>query len=81
LVDELVRIKMAEGPRRLRFSKYNFQCLINALTWSNGLCGERGTSGGLVGKGKGPWQKSVVIINFNEIFLGVFTYIQLFPTR
>jgi hypothetical protein len=33
--------------------KYNFQGLINALTWSNGFCGERGKTNDMVGKAKG----------------------------
>ena len=53
---------MAKGLWRSRSPKYNFQGLINALTWSNGFCGERGKRGGMVGKGKGPWQRNVVII-------------------
>ena len=53
---------MVEGPWRLRSPKYNFQDLINALTWTNGFCNERGTRGGIVGKGKGPWQNNAVII-------------------
>jgi hypothetical protein len=28
--------------------KYDFEGLINAQTWSNGFCGERGKRGGLV---------------------------------
>jgi len=42
----------------------HFQGLIIALTWSNGFCDERGKKGGMVGKGKGPWQKKYLIINF-----------------
>jgi hypothetical protein len=26
---------------------------------------ERGKRGGMVGKGKGPWQRNAIIINFN----------------
>ena len=39
-----------------------FLSLIHALTWSNGFCVEIGKRGGLVGKGKGPWQNNVVLI-------------------
>ena len=45
---------MAEGPWRLRSPKYNIQDLINALSWSNRFCGERGKRCGLVGNGKSP---------------------------
>ena len=65
------------GPWRLRSPKYNFRGKINALTWSNGFCSERGKKGGLVGKGRGPWQRNAVIIIFNEIYFGGF--IQFFP--
>ena len=68
---------MAKGPWRSRSSKYNFQGLINALTWSNMFWGERGKRGDMVGKGKGPWQRNAAIINFIWIFLGGL-YIQLF---
>ena len=56
--------KMTEGPWRWRSPKYIFQGLINALTWSNGFCDERGKRGGMVGKGRGPWQRNVVITLF-----------------
>ena len=55
---------------RSRSPKYNFQGLINAMTWSNMLCGERGKRDGMLGKGKGPWQRNAIIIFFNEISLG-----------
>ena len=42
------------GPQNVILS------LIHALTWSNGFCVEIGKRGGLVGKGKGPWQNNVV---------------------
>jgi hypothetical protein len=64
---------MAEGPCKSRSPKYNFQSLLNALTWSNGFCGERGKRGGMVGKGNGPWQRNAVIIPFCGLFK------QLFP--
>jgi hypothetical protein len=35
-----------------------------------GFCSVRGKRGGLVGKGKGPWQRNAIIIIFIEIFLG-----------
>ena len=57
--------KMAKGPQRLRFPKYNFQGLINALTWSNRFWCERGKGGGLVGKSKGARQRNAVIMNFS----------------
>jgi hypothetical protein len=68
---------MVEGPWRSRSSKYNFQGSINALTWSNGFCGERGKTDDMVGKARGPWQRNVVIVNYNKIFFGGL-YIQLF---
>ena len=34
------------------------------LTWSNGFCDGRGKRGGMVEKGRGLWQKNVVIIKF-----------------
>jgi hypothetical protein len=34
--------KMADGPCKSRFPKFNFKGLINALTWSNAFWGERG---------------------------------------
>ena len=59
---------MAEAPWRSRSPKYNFQGIINALTWSNGFCCERGKGGSLVGKDRGPWQRSAVVDTFfNEI--------------
>ena len=64
--------KMAKGLWRSRSPNYNFQGLINALTWSNGFCDERGKRGGMVEKGKGPWQRDAVIISFNEDFWGAF---------
>ena len=60
---------MAGGPWRLRPPKHTFQGLINALTWSNRFCSERGKRGGLVGKSKGSWHRNAVIITFNENFL------------
>ena len=48
-----------------------FQGLTNSLTWSNGFCGERGKRGGMLRKGKGPWPRNAVIIDFNELILGV----------
>ena len=68
---------MAKGPRRLKSPKYNFQCLINALTWSIWFCGERGKRGGMVGKNKGPWQRNAIIIILMKISGGLYT--QLFP--
>ena len=56
--------KMAEGPWRSRSPKYNFQGLINALTWSNMSYGERGKRGSLVEKGKVPRERNDVIILF-----------------
>ena len=44
--------------------KDNFQGLIIAQSWSNEFCVERGKRGGLVGKGKGPWQRNAVKILF-----------------
>ena len=55
---------MVEGPWRSRSPKYDFEGVLNALTCSNGICGERGKRCGLVGKGKGPCQRNAVIINF-----------------
>ena len=54
--------KWAEGPWRSRSPKYNFQGIINALTWFTGFCGE---GGGMVGKCRGPRKRNVVI----DIFL------------
>jgi hypothetical protein len=56
----------------------HFQGLIIALTWSNGFCGERGKKGGMVGKGKGPWQKK---ISYNKflIIINLGLSIQLLP--
>ena len=34
------------------------------MTWSDGFYGGRGKIGALVEKGKGPWQRNVVIMNF-----------------
>jgi hypothetical protein len=62
--------KMAEDPWRLRSPKYIFQGKINALTWSNGFCCDRGKRGGLVGKGGGPWQRNAILIILNEIYSG-----------
>ena len=62
--------QMAHGPQRLRSSKYNFQCLVNAMTWSNKFCGERGKRGGMVGKGRGSWQRNAFTLIFYEFFLG-----------
>ena len=45
-----------------------FKGPINALTWSNGFCGERGKRGGLVGEGKGPWQINA-IFNKKRVFI------------
>ena len=56
--------KMAEGPYWSRSPKYNFQGLINALTWSNGFCSERGKRGGLVRKDMVSWQWNSVVILF-----------------
>jgi hypothetical protein len=56
--------KMAEGPWRSRSPKYKFLGLINALTWSNGFCVERGKRGGPVGEGKGPWHRNAILTNF-----------------
>lgn len=39
-----------ETNGRLRSQKDMFQGLNNPLTWSNGLCGERGKRGIVVGK-------------------------------
>ena len=64
------REKMAEGPWRLTSPKYNFKSLINALTWSNGFCVERGKRSGLVEKNKGPWYENVVNLKFYWIFFG-----------
>ena len=62
----------------MRSPKYKFQGLINALTWSNGFCGERGKRGGMVGKGRVPWQRNVVIDFYDEnLFEGL--CIQIFP--
>jgi len=71
--------RMAKEPWRSRSSKYNFQGLIIALTWSNGFCCERGKRGGMVGKGRCPWQRNALLINFNDIFWGAL-YTTL-PTR
>jgi hypothetical protein len=48
------------------------------MSWSNGFCSERGKRGGMVGKGRGPWHRNVVIIFFNEFFWGRLS-IQVFP--
>ena len=40
------------------------------LTWSNGFCGGRGKRVALVEKGKGPWQRNIVILVFWWIFFG-----------
>ena len=63
--------KMAEWPWRLTSPKYSFQGIMNALAWSNTFCGERGTRGGLVGEGKGPWQRNTLIKNIFWIFWGI----------
>jgi hypothetical protein len=49
--------------------KIQFSRLINALTWSNEFCSERGKRGGMGGKGKGPWQR-----NDMNFFWGSFIY-------
>ena len=65
---------MAKGPRRSRSPKYDFQGLINALTWSNMFCRERGRRGGMVGP-------MVENCHFNKIFMKSIwgLYIQPFP--
>jgi len=50
------------------------------MSWSNGFCSERGKRGGMVGKGRGPWHRNLVIIFFNEFFWGGAFYTSL-PTR
>ena len=56
--------KMWEWPRSLRPPKDIFEGLHHPLIWSNGFCGGRLKRGALVEKRKGPWEKNVVIINF-----------------
>jgi hypothetical protein len=41
---------MAEGPWRSRSPEYDLEGLINALTWCNRFCGERGKRGGMYGR-------------------------------
>ena len=69
---------MAKWPWRSRSPIYIFQGIVNALTWPNGFCGERGKSGDIVGTSKGPWQRIALIIYFEWIFVGGLS-IQLFP--
>jgi hypothetical protein len=54
--------KKCESDREVRSPKDIFEGLHYPLTWSNKFCGGRGKRGGLVEKGKGPWQKNVVIM-------------------
>ena len=44
--------------------EYDLEGLINALTWCNGFCGERGKRGGMVGNSKGTWQRNALMIKF-----------------
>ena len=46
---------------KVKVPKYIIQGLHNPLTWSTGVCGERGKRGGMVEKGRSPWQRNVVI--------------------
>ena len=70
--------KNGRGIMEVEVPKYNFQGLINALTWSNGFCVERGKRGGLVGR-QGPMAKKCHYNSFfDETLLG-WVYIQLFP--
>jgi hypothetical protein len=46
-----------------------FQGLCYSPTWCNGFCGGRGESGAMVEKGKGPWQKKIVMIKFYWFFI------------
>jgi hypothetical protein len=52
--------------------EYNFQGLINALTKSNGFCGERGKR--WYGRKKQGPMVEKCHYNFNEFFLGSFIY-------
>ena len=62
---------MTKGPWRSRSPKSNCQGLINALTRSNGFCGDGGKRGGMIGEGKGPWQSNAVLIkNLMRLFFG-----------
>ena len=69
--------KMTKRSWRLRSPKYNFQGLINAPTWSNKFCGERGKRGGMVGKGRGPWQKKC----YNNFFGGFYIHRSSYQVR
>ena len=55
------------GPPKTIFDAYN-----HLQAWSNMFCGGRGKRGALVGekKTRGPWQRNVVVMNFNEIVFG-----------
>ena len=55
IISVYTKEQMAAGPWRSRSPKYSFQDLVNALTWSNGFCSERGKRSGMVGKARGPW--------------------------
>jgi hypothetical protein len=59
-----IKGKLAEEPCRSRSPKYNFQCLINALSWSNMFCGERWSGR----KRQGPRQRNVVITYCYDFF-------------
>jgi hypothetical protein len=73
LVDELVsgprtsvytKGKNGRGSMEVKVPKIQFSRPIYALSWSIGFYGERGKRGGLVGKGRGPWQTNAVKILF-----------------
>ena len=58
--------KMSEWPWSSRSPRNISKGLHCPVTWFNGFCGGRGKRGALVKKkGRGPWQRSVVIVNLS----------------
>ena len=41
------------------------------MSCSNRFCGERGKRGSRAAKVRGPWQRNVVLINFNHFYGGL----------
>jgi hypothetical protein len=54
--------KRSKWPWSSRSPKEIFESPHHPLTWSNGFCCGRGKRGAHVEKGKGPWQRNIIII-------------------